>query len=89
MYQKHAWRFGQHKGTKECKVTFPEGGWVNLILVDDLDGKPQMVVSREKAAVKWMENTFVDICDRIPGMPTNFFMHTEYFYYWLRLLLLA
>ncbi len=48
-------------------MTFPEGGWVSLILVDELDGVPQMVVSREKAAVKWMETTFVDICDTIPG----------------------
>ena len=40
---------------------------MSLILVDELDGVPQMVVSREKAAVKWMETTFVDICDTIPG----------------------
>ena len=57
----------ENNHTKEVKVTFPQGGWVSLVLVDSVEGFPEMAVSREKKAVMWMETTFKEICDKLPG----------------------
>ena len=44
-----------------------DGTWVSIVLNDNVDGNAVMVVSREKAAVTWMEGPFVEIVKKIPG----------------------
>ena len=51
---------------QEAKLTMGDGNWVSIVLSDEFDGRPIMLVSREKAAVDWMETDFQNIYNSMP-----------------------
>ena len=59
---------GKHR---EGKITTDDGTWVSLVFTDKMMGhRANLVVAREKAAIRWMQGPFVELCDRIPGTAT-------------------
>ncbi len=57
---------------KEVKVTFPEGGWVSLVLVDDLDG---YVI--DSTQCKMTTENVLDIVFRVPETVKNRKFHLK------------
>ena len=63
-----SWRYDDTDLVTEGKISLDEDNWVNLVLCDDFEGSPVIIVMREKPSVIWMTTHFEEICAKIPGM---------------------
>ena len=62
-----SWRYDEINQVTEGKIAYSEDDWVNLIISDDYEGSPIMIVMRERTAVAWMEKEFYELTSSIPG----------------------
>ncbi|KAK2153565.1 hypothetical protein LSH36_292g00070 [Paralvinella palmiformis] len=61
-----SWRYDEINQVTEGKIAYSEDDWVNLIISDDYEGSPIMIVMRERTAVAWMEKEFYELTSSIP-----------------------
>jgi hypothetical protein len=62
-----SWRYDDVHHVTEGKISYSEDDWVSLVISDDFEGSPIMIVMRERSAVEWMQKEYEDIVSTIPG----------------------